>query len=608
VDRRRLRKDSPVKAVAHAYKKIAEENQRVSKEAHRQLLRNLSAGMELEGVGTWIDLHRAMFPDAPIPARCPWGMENPPPGWSYANLQRMAGLTEFERKASRQGLGAASDCILPVLHTRVGLLPGQWMQFDDMWIDLKAMFAGQKEPIRPLEFACYDVHSACKIAWGIRPRTEREDGTKTGLKEVEFRFLLAHVLCDVGFHREGVTLVVEHGTAAIREPLERKLAAFSNGAIKVERSGIVGEQVHAGMFPGRARGNPKFKALIECSHGISHNLAAALPAQTGNCPAAAPEQLAGLDAYCRSLVKAAAELPAERRDQLLFPALSFSRMVSLVGEIYDRMNARTWHDLEGWEECGYLVEEFRLGDDANWMPKESLLAMPPNKRLAVAAYLEGHPELMRLRKLSPRDVWARGKKDLARLPMCHLPDILGPEAARRVRVEANGTIAFQDIYLGPGKHIYTARIATPDGFAQSLRRDASYAAFATPYHPEHLWIVDPDSGALIGYAPRYDRAAYGDEAALHRLLGQQRSDLAEQSAPVRERHADAAQERAALVAHNRAVLDGDSAQPAATPEAAHVRKTSGTLADLIPHSEADVETPESDCEQVRAEFDGMFGP
>ena len=56
--------------------------------------------------------HRQIFPDAKIPDRCPWGIDNPPPGWSYANLQRQAGLTEFERRASRQGLASAMDCVL----------------------------------------------------------------------------------------------------------------------------------------------------------------------------------------------------------------------------------------------------------------------------------------------------------------------------------------------------------------------------------------------------------------------------------------------------------------------------------------------------------------
>ena len=198
-----------------------------------------------------------------------------------------------------------------------------------------------------------------------------------------------------------------------------------------------------------------------------------------------------------------------------------------------------------------------MGESANWMPRGALTEMPANKRLAVDAFLDAHPELLRVRKLSPMDVWSRGKKDLVRLPLCHVPDILGAEAGRKVRVESNGTITFRDVYLGPGRHIYVARITTPDGFVQSLRRDASYVAYATPYHPDVLWIVDPDSGALIGYAPRYDRAGYGDEPALHRLLGQQRSDLAEQAAQIRDRHEPEAAGRAALLAHNAAVIDGD---------------------------------------------------
>lgn len=609
LDRRRLKKNSPVGAVEKAYKRYAENNQRVSSEAFRQLLRDLSAGVEIPGVGTWQSLFRKIHPDAHLPARCPWGVENPPPGWSYANLQRRARLSDFEKAAARQGLGAAMEHVLPVLRTRVGMLPGQVLQFDDLWLDLVGIWPGAKKPVRPLEFACYDTLSGCKIAWGIRPRLDRDDGSRDSLKELEFRFLLAYVLCDVGFHRDGATLVVEHGTAAIRDWLERRISAFSGGKLKVSRSGILGEQVHAGMFPGRGRGNFRMKPLIESGHSLAHHVTAALPAQVGASPEKAPEPFAGLEAYCKSLALAAAKLPEERRNQLLFPALNFNRLVELVGQLYDLMNDRTWHELEGWDECGFVAEEFRLGEESAWFPMAALRAMPADRRAAVAALLESRPDLIRARKLSPREVWARGKSELTRLPRCHVPDLLGPEAARPVRVETNGTIEFQDRYLGPGKHIYRARIETPDGFVQSLGRAASYVAFATPYHPEHLWIVDKDSGALLGFAPRYDRAGWGDESAIHELLGLQRADLAELSAPVRERHADQAAGRAALLAHNEAVIEGIPPTPAEPAARLRIPKTSGRLDDLIPPTDGDAEEtkPHTEREAAREDIAAVFG-
>ena len=37
-------------------------------------------------------------------------------------------------------------------------------------------------------------------------------GAMEQLKERDMRFLFAHVLCNVGYYKEGCTLMVEHGT------------------------------------------------------------------------------------------------------------------------------------------------------------------------------------------------------------------------------------------------------------------------------------------------------------------------------------------------------------------------------------------------------------
>lgn len=549
-------------SAGHCYKWYCERNQRSSRAAWRAMISDLMAGVQLpHGVGTWRNVYRAeRGPDAAIPERCPYDYGNPPVGWSYANLQSVAGLTRFESLSTRVGLQATRSAVLPVLTTRVGLHLGQYIQFDDKWHDAMVNFPGQKTSVRPLEFVCRDVLSTFAFARGIRPRAVNEEtGRAENLNEREMRYMAAYLLTEVGVYTGGSTWIVEHGTAAFSDADIARVNRVAPGIIRAERSGILSEQVHRGMWSGSQGGNFRFKAMLESAHNREHNELAALPGQVGRNREASPEQTGHMDSYNTALIRAAARLAPERRAMLRWPLLPFAQYVDAAMELYDRIEDDYQRDLEGWSECGFQTAEFRLGDGSGWLPMSALDAMDAQQRAAVEAYLDAHPQHTAVRNMSAREVRNARAHELTTIPLHYVPDILRREDGFAARVYHDGTIQFANRYLGEGLHIFHGTAVTPTGFHQRLRADADYWAFITPYQPDRLFITDAASGAIIGIAPRYDRAPRYDVSAVNALMGRQAHDRAVQSADIRGRHQSEAEQRAELIAHNDAVIAGGPA-------------------------------------------------
>ena len=75
---------------------------------------------------------------------------------------------------------------------------------------------------------------------------------------------------------------------------------------------------------------------------------------------ARPRPLHGLARAEDQLIKAADKLPAERAGQIKHYMLTMDELSHELTKIVRDINARTTHKLEGWERCGYTVEEMRL--------------------------------------------------------------------------------------------------------------------------------------------------------------------------------------------------------------------------------------------------------
>jgi len=562
VDQRKLRRLGKAHTWVECFMTYCENHNRSNRGSWRVMLSDLWAGKVLpHGVGDWREVWRTERTDVPVPDHCPEGWI--PKRARYENLQKALKKNpdyRFQIIAGRQGRKAAHEFLLPVLKTRRGLRPGQVIECDDVHVDIEVVMPGVGRIARPQMFVGYDIASGFKAVDTVRPQyATTKGGKRDSLKEAEFRMLNAYLLTGVGFHKDGCRIVVEHGTTAIRPTLERRIKSIPHYGclINYERSGILAEAVHAGMFKGDGGGNFRMKPYCEKAHSIEHSRRAMLPGQVGKDADHRPESHAALANYDQNIMNAVLKLPAEKRELIMCNLCDWQTFVRLNYLLTDTVMDDPDHRMEGWSDNRVVV--WRLSDTDEWKPVSALYDMGDDQqRDAVLAFLQAHPEHRGNRRMTRREVWNSGKADLVRVPLFELPLLLDPDKdARVVRVKKDGTFGFSDqYYYGQDEIIYHAACRTRLGFRAALIPGREYIFYGTPYHTDAGVIVDPESGKVIGLAPVYTRAPIYDREAIIRAAGKQNEDLARKMMPFRGRHQQEAEQRLALIGRNADVLSG----------------------------------------------------
>ncbi len=524
------------------FRALCEKHARSSRDAWKKLVALWHAGQPIPG-----------YSEPPHP-----DVSGLPRGWSYAQFMRSA-PTKYELKSVRIGSMAADAHRPLVLTTREGLEPGQIYMFDDLWHDHLVNFVGvSRTALRPLELAALDVASASKVAYGLRPRVKTEDG-HTGLLERDMRFLVVAVLANCGYRAAGTLLTVEHGTAAIRKDFEVSIDAMTGGAVRVVRGGIRDAALVLGGWSGSKRGDFKLKAALESSHNITHNALGLLPGNTGsNSRENKPEHLGAIEAYNNKVLREVEKLPADRASEIIgqleLPLMHWADYTRAVSDVYRWIDRRTLHKLEGWERCGWTATEFRLStDDERWMPAQNLRLLPDDRREAALA-VASRPGCMRVRMLSPAEVWASGAKRLERLRPEHIPTLLGPDLAEVKRPDRHHCFSIESQeYGGEVVRFPASRVRNALGQDVVLDPRQEYLVFLNPFDMAALFICDRDM-RYIGQARRQVGVSRADLDAIHHAIGQASHDRAMLDAPIRARHAAEADERKAMMDHNDELL------------------------------------------------------
>ena len=478
-----------------------------------------------------------------------------PAGWSYDNLMRLAQPDDVDRVSARIGTNAAAQYRMPVLTTRAGLLLGEFVQFDDHEFNLKIQYPGQPRPFRPKGFFALDLLSAAYAGKSFKPTLwDAESEQKRTLTEKDFAWFVVHVLMDFGYRQcdRGTTLIVEHGTAAIREAFEQRIIEVTGGKVRVKRSGILGDAQMASLFEGRGRGNFHFKAAIESSFSLVDNAFASLPAQVGKDRLHAPEQIHGLEAETNRLLKAMGDLPPDRANRLLLPLLTWDQFCQQALDIFHRIESRLDHELEGWEKCGFVEKEWRMSPELPWLPMAAIARMTDAQRTMALALLESDPRLMRVRKLSPLEVQKRHRGDLVRVRAEQMPALVGldrlEELGREVRVD-RGLISISGRELG-GELSFIAQRDDRNRLPNGER----YLALVNPHAPDQLVACDA-KGRVIGVCPLWHRPARNDAEGVLRQMGAQRHWDTTRQDDQDLRHQPYADLHKAELAHNAALLD-----------------------------------------------------
>lgn len=507
------------------WKSLCAQNGRKCSVAYREFVRRFKSGAAIPGIPPGTDRYFL------------------PQGFGRDNLYRHT-PTKFELLAARIGRGAAADLRPKVFTTRVGLRVGERYIFDDMWHDFKVVMIGQRRPMRLLQLHAHDLFSGCQFARGLKPRMEDpETGSSVGLREDEMLFLVANVLSEYGYHPEGCTLMVEHGTAAIRDDLEKTLFDLTGGLLRVERSGIAGASAFAGQYAGRSKGNFRFKAALESLGNLIHNETANLlqfPGQTGsNARVNLPEELAGREKHADTLALAMRALPEQIAAQLRLPFIEVNAARWAVEEVMARINQRTDHELEGWEEAGLTTIDLAV-PGVGVMPAHALLDLPPEKRAAVEAVATPVA-----RRLSPMEVFTSGRRTLAKFRPEQTAALLQSRQGREVSVGNDHLITFEDQNVSPEPLRYLAHHFGPG---------EKFRAVVNPWSPETLHLFDA-RGGWRGVVNAWQRIRRDDIAGLHRQMGQAAKVEAELLRPVAARGRELTLQRLADTEHNTKVLN-----------------------------------------------------
>lgn len=512
--------------------KLVEENQRSTREARRALIYQWKAREVIPG---YEDFE---------------GWPEIPHGWSETNLARIK-PPKADLSLMRFGIKASAKYLPQTLRTRVGTWPGSHIQMDDVWHDEGVRHGSQA--CRVLEFGALDVWSGCRYAWGTKPRRKTEAGKWETLSEKDFRFFVASTLWNHGYSARGTVLMLERGTAALREAVAQPLFDATGGLISVETGGMHGEtQALLGLWGGRAGGKGNFKSHLESLHNLMHNAMAALPGQFGKDRQSQKESTYGLVKYQEALLKWAAELPADLAAHLQHPLLDYhTQFVPLLNHIYGvAINGRTDHDLEGWAELGRIVTRYTLAPGSGlWLDIDDI---PEETRALIMSAAAADPARWTHRhRMSPAEVLRSGREELIKPSLSVIIDLIGPDCAEPRRVEGS-YIEFQDMEISPSPLIYEARVLTPEGQEKELKRGETYLCFAFPYDPSVLAVCDAKLRCL-GTARRVKRVSLADKEGMIDVWSRNATRTSEILEGVRARHAGAEQDAEALRRHNAAL-------------------------------------------------------
>ena len=542
-------------------KHLEQSRETTGREVHRQILEQ------------WRTWQKTGDPKHAIPGyRTPpaAGPKGYPAGWSEDNILRLR-PDSYARAVARRGSKPAAKFLPSILKTRQGAKFGQVVFFDDQDYDLKIVAPGtSQKTVRPQGFNAIDYLSGCFLDYSLRFRYwDTEEKKFRALTQTEFTWFVLKHLQETGYRDDevGTTLVFEHGTAtgySNREletfgghhNFDEALAAISKGKISVERSGLFNKPAFADlMFKPQSSGNPNFKAPVESMFNLVRNRMAALPGPTGRHRDLKPGEQYGLEKYAEKLLALYEQLPAERRELLRFPILTAHQFGQVAASVYEAINARHDHALEGWERCGFTLPQIRFTPDdrSPWLSQQEIADLPPETQdLALA--LADRPGHVRPWKLSPIEVANAHRKELKTLGDWAVPLLIPRQWSRVAKVTSKREIEIRDQLLGPEKLVYLARIETRHGF-ETLKVDQEFRCYLNPFLPEKLVVCDLD-GRFIGTLHERTRCAWNDADAITTQLSQRAEIKADLDSGVRPHMAGLADQRAADAETNRRLADG----------------------------------------------------
>jgi hypothetical protein len=270
-----------------------------------------------------------------------------------------------------------------------------------------------------------------------------------------------------------------------------------------------------------------------------------------------PAEQYGQDIYIEQLMKIYERLDAQHRESLIYPIMTPQQFGTAAAAVYHAINSRTDHNLQGWEDCGFVVPQIRFTPDdrSPWMSQDELAKLPENARAAALALAES-PGHVRTLKLSPAHVAEHYASELTKLPDHTIPLLIPRQWARRAIVKSDRTISISDQMLGPEPFQYVCRFETRDG-AHVLATGTELLCYLNPFNTDRLAICRTD-GSFIGTLTRQTRASFVDQAAIVSQLEERAKLKADLDSSVRPHLAGLLGERQSMQRHNDRLSNGEA--------------------------------------------------
>ena len=475
----------------------------VVKAARDDLIFNFwKAGKSVPGYGTFFEFWRATQGERPLPRII---TDKPPhtPQWSYRNLCRIVkqNCTREIRVLASSGDLKAHDHQAQLFRSREGLLPLQYVTFDDVELDIQVLCkVGKSYQVRPLQAVmALDIATAKFVAWGVRPMLKSEDLaffppdagrvlTRKQVNDVLMRMLL---ICGLP-ENYPVRLLMENNSAALNSVDRELLETMLPGRIVIENTRMFKES-YLGLEC-KKHGLPYQKGFIESAfQGLHTRIAGLLGALAPRYEFRNPAHQAIAEETMKVLECAQAK--GIQESLLKFKLLTYDEFLPIFEHIVAAWNARTDHKLQGFE---YEYETL-VGSD--FYRRADAVKMLTDSELESAKFVR--------RMESPQERWLRlaaGSK-FTRVEVPMLFPLM--QAQKRLVSVKNGQIAMDFSSISADKFYYRS---------EELAKYEGREFIAVTPDREILWLFNKDEGFVCA-VPRLSRIPIVDQAAIIRQSG-----------------------------------------------------------------------------------------
>lgn len=500
-------------------------------ESWKVIMRALSDGQAVAGVGTWRDLYARLRPFAQPPAKCPWSMHRPPTGWSLPSFMKHKPADSIYKLGQKGSFDAWSE--LPEVRMDLSTLrPFEWLVVDDHRLDFKVFVDVPGRGVQLVELwglFVMDVATRMIVSFALKPRVMRDDSTFMAFEHRDMQHLIAHVIGTYGVPADfQQTWIVENAAAAVSTECENLLKFVTGGRVKIKRSGIqVGDHNFSG-FPERW-GNYRGKRWIEAYFSPLDIVLGGVKGQMGSDYWSKPGSFDARQAFGNRLTRFLEKCPAELRAKLNLPFEWAGQAHWLVSEAVELLNHRSDHDLEGFPE----VRFFAYDRDSQMMPLCPQLAALHGTCEHLEAFSNVPQNLQeawlknggRPRRVTPAEKMQMTMPKLMKLAPDAIMDLLFDEVTtwkREPLIWRGGDV--MDIEVRRGRTKQRVRF---HGVLPGMELGQRVIARINADRIEcGLWLLD-EKRRFIGWMRHEADPTHEDLDGLHRMMGAQIKALAQ---------------------------------------------------------------------------------